>query len=226
MNDFTLRVLSAVVLAPIVLVTLVMGGWLYWGLLFVVGAIAIYEWFYLTDNLNISFLLPNRGTRFVLMFLGFVYILSFLACMYVLREVGLAFILTLLGSVWACDTFAYFVGRSVGGPKLAPKISPNKTWSGFIGGVIASGCAVSIGFYYYIDDVYMSYLAAFIFGVSLGSVEQAGDLFLSWLKRRSGMKDTGNIIPGHGGILDRIDGLIPAAICFVVTGFILYGLKA
>ncbi|MEI8393134.1 MAG: phosphatidate cytidylyltransferase [Rhodospirillaceae bacterium] len=121
---------------------------------------------------------------------------------------GTIMICFLLLSVWANDIGGYVVGRSVGGPKLAPSISPAKTWSGFIGGVIASamvggGLAVATGAHHP--------LVAVALGIVLAVVGQGGDLLESAVKRRYGVKDSGGLIPGHGGLLDRIDGLLAAA---------------
>lgn len=107
--------------------------------------------------------------------------------------------------VWACDIGAYFAGRSIGGPKLAPTISPNKTWAGLIGGVIAATVfgAVLQQFGLPLHLVLATPLLAVL--------AQMGDLYESQLKRRAGVKDSGNVLPGHGGVLDRLDGLVPVA---------------
>jgi len=122
---------------------------------------------------------------------------------------GLPMTAFLLASVWGMDIGAYFVGRIVGGPKMAPAISPNKTWSGFFGGiglaVIASAIVLLIGHAH-------SFFGGLVVAMLVAAVSQAGDLFKSFFKRRAGVKDSGNLIPGHGGVLDRIDGLVFAAI--------------
>ncbi len=120
---------------------------------------------------------------------------------------GLGFVLWVLTLVWATDILAYFAGRSIGGPKIAPKLSPKKTWAGLIGGVIGAmviggGVADYVGF--------PAPLFA-TFSGALAVVAQAGDFFESWLKRRVGVKDSGTLLPGHGGIMDRVDGLVPVA---------------
>jgi phosphatidate cytidylyltransferase len=114
----------------------------------------------------------------------------------------------LLAVVWGMDIGAYFVGRLIGGPKLAPEISPNKTWSGFIGGTIL---AVILAAVILPKDDMRSFLAALVLAVFLAAAAQAGDLFKSYFKRRAGVKNSGDLIPGHGGVLDRIDGLVFAA---------------
>ena len=114
---------------------------------------------------------------------------------------------------WSTDIFAYFAGRSFGGPKLAPGISPNKTWSGLIGGM--AGAAV-LG---WIIARLLGLGAPFLLlGAPMALLAQAGDLFESWIKRRAGVKDSGSILPGHGGLLDRLDGLLPL---LVVTTILL-----
>jgi phosphatidate cytidylyltransferase len=128
---------------------------------------------------------------------------------------GLHAILFVFACVFAADTFAYFVGRTVGGPKLAPKISPNKTWSGFLGGIAGSALVA-----YVVMSVvgYRPDLGLETAAVLLSFVSQLGDLFESWIKRRFGKKDSGSIIPGHGGLLDRIDGLIFACVAAWLAG--------
>jgi phosphatidate cytidylyltransferase len=126
---------------------------------------------------------------------------------------GIAAILLLFAIVWGTDIGAYFVGRKLGGPKLAPKISPGKTQSGAIGGVaIAIICAVLIAG---ISGI-VSPLVAVLIAALVSMVSQLGDLFESYIKRRFGVKDSGTIIPGHGGMFDRVDGLMPAAIALFI----------
>lgn len=108
---------------------------------------------------------------------------------------------------WATDIFAYFAGRAIGGPKLAPTISPNKTWAGLIGGmagaaVLGAVVAALLGL-----GAPLLYL-----GAPMGLIAQAGDLYESGVKRRAGVKDSGTILPGHGGVLDRLDGLLPVVV--------------
>lgn len=121
---------------------------------------------------------------------------------------GLAVVLWLLIVVWASDVGAYFVGRLLGGPKLAPRISPKKTWAGAFGGLVASviagGLAANL-----LDTSHGSWVPAISALISV--VTQIGDLFESWIKRRFGVKDTSGLIPGHGGLMDRVDGLLFAA---------------
>lgn len=121
---------------------------------------------------------------------------------------GLVSILFLFAVVWATDILAYFVGRRFGGPKLAPGISPGKTQSGAIGGAVGGVVAgLVVALVAGTGNVGTLVVVALILSV----VSQAGDLFESWVKRRHGVKDSGRIIPGHGGVMDRVDGLVAAA---------------
>jgi phosphatidate cytidylyltransferase len=109
--------------------------------------------------------------------------------------------------VWATDIFAYFAGRGIGGPKLAPKISPNKTWAGLLGGMAgAMVVGAAFGILFEADPPFP------FLGAPLALLAQLGDLYESSVKRRLGVKDSGAIIPGHGGVLDRVDGLLPVAL--------------
>ncbi|MCW5746397.1 MAG: CDP-archaeol synthase [Alphaproteobacteria bacterium] len=127
-------------------------------------------------------------------------------------HVGRLTFLWLLGTVWATDIFAFLVGRQVGGRRLAPAISPGKTWSGLAGGM-AAATLVSIAFAY---GSSADWLRLAIWGAVIAAVSQTGDLAESAMKRRFGVKDSGHLIPGHGGILDRVDGLL-AALLFVAA---------
>lgn len=134
---------------------------------------------------------------------------------------GLWAILFLFAVVWATDILAYFVGRAVGGPKLAPSISPGKTWSGAIGGA-AAGTLAGIG----VAAAAASPASPWLIGLAallLSVLSQMGDLFESGLKRRFGVKDSGWLIPGHGGVMDRVDGLVAAAIALYVVGALAAG---
>ncbi len=140
--------------------------------------------------------------------LGILYCgLPVLALMIIRRQhEGVVFALWALALVWMCDIGAYVAGRTIGGPKLAPKLSPNKTWAGLIGGVILA--SLFAGFMHW---AYGLPLRMTLATPLLAVVAQGGDLYESWLKRRAGVKDSGNILPGHGGVMDRLDGLVPVA---------------
>lgn len=124
-----------------------------------------------------------------------------------------------LATVWATDIGAYFTGRALGGAKLAPSISPNKTWAGAVGGVVAAmvtGALFGVlarGHPIEGDDSFNWVVASLAaVGGVFAIVAIGGDLFESWLKRRAGVKDSGTILPGHGGVMDRLDGLVPVAV--------------
>ncbi|KFB10187.1 phosphatidate cytidylyltransferase [Nitratireductor basaltis] len=124
---------------------------------------------------------------------------------------GLIIVLYLYAVVWATDIVAYFVGRAIGGPKLAPSISPGKTWSGAVGGTVGAAVA-GVALIQVMGISGSALIFAAILAVALSIMSQAGDLFESALKRRTGVKDSGRLIPGHGGVMDRVDGLIAAAL--------------
>lgn len=139
-------------------------------------------------------------------------------------EFGLTAILFLFAVVWATDIAGYFAGRAFGGPKLAPRISPNKTWSGAIGGTLGAmiaGVAVA-AFSRRIDNL----VAIAVVAMLLSAVAQAGDLFESAVKRRFGAKDAGRLIPGHGGVMDRMDGFIAASTAAMALGVARAGMDA
>lgn len=122
------------------------------------------------------------------------------------KDIGLLYTIWTLALVWMCDIGAYFAGRLIGGPKLAPVVSPNKTWAGLFGGMLAASL-FAVALHYGCGLGKAAVLATPLLAV----LAQCGDLFESWLKRRAGMKDSGTLFPGHGGALDRLDGLVPVA---------------
>ena len=137
-------------------------------------------------------------------------------------ELGFVVMIFLFAVVWATDIAAYFVGRAVGGPKLAPRLSPNKTWSGSVGGLagamLAGVLVAKLGG--------GSLWAATAIAVALSIAAQAGDLFESAVKRRFGVKDAGSLIPGHGGLMDRLDGFVAAAVLACLIGLVHGGIHA
>ncbi len=135
-------------------------------------------------------------------------------------QLGLAATIFVLVCVWATDIIAFFAGRAIGGPKLAPSISPNKTWAGAIGGVVGAmlvGGGLAGWYLGHFDGRFIG------FAGGLAALSVLGDLLESGLKRRAGVKDSGNILPGHGGVMDRLDGLVPVAVAgagvFALTGW-------
>jgi len=152
------------------------------------------------------------------LFLGIPYIALPLLALVLLRNDaanGLSAIVLVFACVWTADTLAYFFGRTFGGPKLMPSVSPNKTWSGFFGAVIGGLIAAVLVFYFFgLNNL----AAAAVIGAAIGGLEQGGDLYESAAKRKFGIKDSGTIIPGHGGVLDRVDGLLAAAVAAWLLG--------
>lgn len=128
-------------------------------------------------------------------------------------EWGAATLVWIIAMVVAADTGGYLVGRTVGGPKLAPRVSPNKTWSGLAGAV---GGAALVGLLTGFMLNHTNVLILTFLSAGLGLVEQGGDLVESAFKRHFGVKDTSQIIPGHGGVLDRVDGLLAVAVAVVI----------
>jgi phosphatidate cytidylyltransferase len=142
------------------------------------------------------------------------------ALAYVVNIGGATSVFWLLAVVWGTDIGAYAFGRAIGGPKLAPSISPNKTWSGALGGMISAMLAAGALLWSYglTATLSLAGLAA-----ALSAISQVGDLFESGLKRRYQVKDSGSLIPGHGGIMDRFDGLWAAAPVVAVACVIMEG---
>lgn len=191
-----IRALSAVVLGPLMLAAV----WFGFPWIDLVAAMAappmIFEWTRLT-----------RGAP-MLRILAWSYGLAALAALLWLRHQpahGRETILWVLACIWATDIGAYFVGRAAGGAKLAPRISPGKTWAGLVGGMAwAAVASAAVGYAFGLGET----VPLAMIGAALAVVGQAGDLLESAAKRRAGVKDSGHLIPGHGGLLDRIDGLM------------------
>ncbi len=136
---------------------------------------------------------------------------------------GFAAIVFLFAVVWTTDVFGYFVGRVIGGPKLLPAVSPNKTWSGAVAGLVGAALAgVLLGSYL----IGTNWFPAGFTAILLSVAAQIGDLFESGLKRRFGVKDTSQLIPGHGGVMDRLDGFWAAALLSVIIGLLRGGFAA
>ena len=128
-----------------------------------------------------------------------------------------------IGAVVATDVFAYFFGRAIGGPKIAPSISPSKTWAGLVGGMIGAALfMLALGIVHFTVQGYsigdmgaelqVEFGTIIAIGMGLAVIAQMGDFLESWLKRKAGVKDSSRLIPGHGGVFDRIDGLLPVSI--------------
>lgn len=209
-SDLWVRVGSAIILFAIAGTALWFGGIAFGLLLLVGGALVLVEWFALMRAMALG-----RGARAGLMLLGPVLILGAAAGLWFIRErLGMTAALWVFGMVWATDIGAYFAGRSFGGARLAPTISPSKTWSGLFGGMVAALIAsATIG-----DRAGIVGVPLWI-GLFMGLLAQMGDLAQSWVKRRAGVKDSGKLIPGHGGLFDRVDGLLPVALLLGALAF-------
>ena len=241
-SDLATRSLIGAVLAIAAIGVLWLGGVALWTLLTIFACIALVEWAGLVRAhrarlgigllvllVGMSYALPmlwgtDRATLALLLIaamamamfpkaaltaVGVGYIGSAAIAILFLCEQPLGFALSLwtLATVWATDIGAYFAGRAIGGPKLAPAISPNKTWAGLIGGMVAAGVAGAV-------IAKLGHLSSSSLWIAplLAIVAQVGDLVESGMKRHVGVKDSGKILPGHGGLLDRIDGTLPVAI--------------
>ncbi len=215
-SDLGVRTLSAVMMIAVAGTALWLGGW--WWTVFV-AAVALgvlWEWRALVRKSGLT-----SGGAGLWNAAGFIYIAGAAGVLLFLRSemfFGTDVVLTLIGAVVATDIGAYFAGRLIGGPKIAPAISPSKTWAGLAGGIVgATAVLLATGGKSPLAELLLG-------GVLIAVIAQAGDFFESWMKRRAGVKDSSNLIPGHGGLFDRMDGLL--AVCFVggavaaVSGFL------
>lgn len=223
-SDLPVRLGSAVVMLVVSGGALWLGGWVWTAFVLLLALGVLWEWNRLVGRFKVSGLAET-----VWFFAGVLYIGGAALAMMALRNgaqfipvggqsMGYAPLEVLLGyiaPIIAVDAGAYFSGRAIGGPKIAPKISPSKTWAGLGGGALAAGlvavgneladfgpAAGSPG--YDIASIAFALLAGGLIAV----VAQSGDFFESWMKRRAGMKDSSHLIPGHGGLFDRLDGFL------------------
>lgn len=131
------------------------------------------------------------------------------------NEAGFVAVIFIFAVVWTTDVVAYFAGRALGGPKLMPQVSPNKTWSGALAGTLAAAAAaLAVGKAAGLTEIF----AISVLAIALSVLAQAGDLFESFLKRRFGAKDSSHLIPGHGGLMDRLDGFVTASVAAALIG--------
>lgn len=252
-RNLLMRVLAAVVLAPIAIIIAWLGGWL-WALLVMLATIGLYlEWLTIVGLVRewratvpgvaalaiagicliagrldaalialgiglvaVAVLSPERRSWSAT---GFVYAAAAEIASVLVRQDaanGFAALFFVLLVVWAADIGGYFAGRGIGGPKLWPRVSPKKTWAGAIGGFIGS-LAVA-GIFAAVGAGKAGHLLGL--GAFLSVISQLGDLFESAVKRRFGVKDSSHIIPGHGGLLDRLDGFVAAVVVAAILGFL------
>lgn len=202
------RTLSALVLAPLVLLVVYLGSFYFLIAVTMSCVMMSLEWTTIIKE-NISSK-SSKIDRFIWNVFGFVYIVMPCVCLVYIREGmnGLQVTLWLFLTVWATDIGAYFAGTILRGPKIFPRISPNKTWAGLCGGILA---AYGVGYLFYIENlIYHINFAQMSIAVAI--IAQLGDFLESAIKRNFKIKDSGQLIPGHGGLLDRLDGLITASV--------------
>jgi len=223
-SNLALRVMSSAVLAPLTILVAWLGGVAFVAFWTVAASIVLWEWSGLVKGAS-----PNapRGLGWFAgwMIAGLVYAGALLLAPIALRgdpALGFVAILFLFAIVWATDIAAYFAGRAVGGAKLWPAVSPNKTWSGAVGGALG-GVAAGLLVATTAGLVVAPMLVLMSFGLSV--VSQAGDLLESAIKRHFGAKDASQLIPGHGGLMDRLDGFLTAAAAAVMVGLLREGLE-
>ena len=199
--EFFKRILSSIILLPIVIFFIIKGSFLFNSLILICSIISLYEW-----------QLMSKGKNYNIF--GLIYIIASFYIIYLLRNHGDAqylFFLLILIICISTDIGGYVFGKIFKGPKLT-KISPNKTYAGMIGAFLLSIFTATFFLnyydYYLIDRFEILNIYNFIFIIFISSVSQIGDILISFFKRKSKIKNSGKIIPGHGGLLDRIDGMI------------------
>jgi phosphatidate cytidylyltransferase len=245
-SDLGVRALSAIVMIAVAGTALWLGGWTWTLFVSTVAIVCLGEFIRLIWLATSSPIARISASVFAVLYVG-------IAARYLerarhsfidetgLRDLGLVYLLSILLFVIATDVGAYFAGRAIGGPKIAPSISPSKTWAGLAGGMLAASlwsiCALYLPDWLFEASVWkpkndlivptpLSHYVptAMISGAILAVIAQAGDFFESWLKRRAGVKDSSNLIPGHGGVFDRADGILPVAlVCGVFGDWLILG---
>lgn len=215
-SDLKTRALSAVVMMAVSGGALWIGGPVFTVFAALLAIGLLWEYWGLVQKLVST--LPWRSA---LMMMGAIYIAVACWALVELRKSdfaqGLSMALMVIGLVIAVDIGAYFAGRTIGGPKIAPRISPNKTWAGLFGGIIAATVMIALVTSQLVvrgQPFLQALLQAAPIGAGIAVIAQAGDFLESWMKRRAGVKDSGKLIPGHGGLLDRLDGHL--AVLFVL----------
>lgn len=218
-SDLGVRLASAIVMIVLAVAALSLGGWFLFAFVIAIAAGVLWEALGLVRRIVAG--MAARATWMVLLTL-YVFMAAdgLLSAQPAMRWLAIA-------SVIATDTSAYFAGRAIGGPKIAPSISPSKTWAGLGGGMLGAA-AVMLLFLLtlsyaltgldgdgrsllQVEWSVRTTLFAIAGGAVVAVIAQAGDFFESWMKRRAGVKDSGHLIPGHGGLFDRVDGLLAVA---------------
>ena len=200
------RTLSAIAMLAVAGVALWLGGPVWIGLVGAVGFGVVWEFGQLVSKAEVP-PLPRAGwAAFALVYVG----LAALTLIWLRqRDIGLA--LLVIGLVIATDIGAYVAGTQIGGPKIMPSVSPSKTWAGLVGGIALAALFTAVTVNLALGDlalVQSLWWEIVALAGGLAVIAQLGDFFESWLKRRAGVKDSGHLIPGHGGLFDRVDGLL------------------
>ncbi|HMJ45358.1 MAG TPA: CDP-archaeol synthase [Pseudolabrys sp.] len=212
-SNLALRIVSAAVLAPVAVGAAYFGGWPF-AVFWAAAAIAVvWEW-------------TRMAAGPIWIASGTIYAAAMFAAPVILRSdlaFGLLAIVLLFAIVWSTDIFGYFAGRAIGGPKLMPAVSPKKTWSGAVAGTLGAMIVAVL-----VAKLFGSFSTVAIAAVALllSVCAQAGDLFESWIKRKFGVKDSSQLIPGHGGVMDRLDGFWAAAVVGCIIGLLRGGFDA
>ena len=197
------RVMTAVICIPVFLALALLGGWFTGALALILAVLGCREYYRMIVG-------GRFDNTLVWLLSGFAYIIvGFVAFLALRQNGGIAWLLWLLLMIWSTDIAAYEVGRRFGKTKLAESISPNKTVEGSLAGIAG---ALVIGFIFGISFIHVNGFIAFIIPVVISVIGQLGDLAESKVKRLAGVKDSGNLLPGHGGILDRFDSMMPGAV--------------
>jgi phosphatidate cytidylyltransferase len=232
--DLPKRLMTALVMLVVSGTALWLGDMAWTVFVLIVGIGVWFEW----SALVTQFKVPGRG-RTIWRSAGAIYCGMACAILIQVRQeaAGAALVLLFVGAVIGTDVGAYFLGRALGGPKIAPRISPSKTWAGLLGGVLGAslvlwavlanaGRILAAAPDAQITAVQTAASPLTILGMGLGIavVAQAGDFFESWMKRSAGVKDSGKLLPGHGGLFDRVDGLLAVLVVFG-TIFIIFRLS-
>ena len=214
--DLPRRLVSALVMLAVAAAAVAIGGVVLDAFVYLVALAAFVEFAMLVKRATGNLALRLAGWAFGVAYFG--------VAAAILAGAGTFLLLMVIGITVFTDTGAYFTGRAIGGPKIAPRISPSKTWAGLAGGMAASVLWVFLWvwgmetpqvwprFELGLNLSPQNLTGAVALGAGLAVVAQAGDFFESWLKRRAGVKDSSRLIPGHGGVFDRIDGLIPVVL--------------
>jgi phosphatidate cytidylyltransferase len=222
-SNLALRWISSLILAPLVVAIAWYSGWPFVLLCTIGACIVLWEWSMLVRGADPPVTLASFA---VWMVAGLVYAAALLLAPIVLRgdaALGFVAIVFLFAIVWSTDVFAYFAGRALGGPKLMPAVSPKKTWSGAAGGTL--GALVAGLIVVMAAGLQITFAVAAV-ALFLSVVSQLGDLLESAIKRHFGAKDSSQLLPGHGGLMDRLDGFLTAALAAAMVGLLRGGFEA